>query len=73
MAFDYIREHYKVPAARGRRVRIYNGSLGTITGSYGPYIKILVDGKKRASNFHPTWRIEYLTGEQHGDTLFRPH
>lgn len=56
---NYIRNHYNVPAKRGGRVR-YNGKPGVITGTRGQYLRIRLDGEKRAGNYHPTWRIEYL-------------
>jgi hypothetical protein len=60
MAFDYIRRQYKVPAKRGARVRFCGNMLGTVTSSYGPYIKVRFDGEKRIAVCHPTWEMEYL-------------
>jgi hypothetical protein len=64
MSMDYIRRTYGVPAKRGGRVR-YTGSkhadqLGTIVASRGCYLRIRLDGKKHAGNYHPTWALEYL-------------
>jgi hypothetical protein len=56
---DYIRRHYNVPAKRFGRVK-FQGKLGTITGSDGAYLRIRLDGERRAGKYHPTWQIEYL-------------
>lgn len=67
MSMKYIRDTYGVPAKRGGRVR-YNSAggpkLGTITGTTGPHIRILLDGDKVSMPFHPTWKLEYLEGQQ---------
>jgi hypothetical protein len=60
-AFDYIRDRYRVPAARDVRV-IANGQPGVIVGvATGPRLFIRLDGDRRACAWHPTWRIKYLT------------
>jgi len=28
---------------------------------YGHYLRVRLDGKKEAGNFHPTWELRYLT------------
>lgn len=58
MAMDYIRRAYNVPAKRGRRVT-FQGRPGVITGSSGAYLRIRLDGERRAGRYHPTWEIEY--------------
>jgi hypothetical protein len=58
----YIRDQYKVPAYRGRRVKVYNEKNGTITGASGPYIRVRLDGEARIGSYHPTWRVQYLPG-----------
>jgi len=59
----YIRDYYKVPAWRGRRV-IYSGGQipqpGTITGFRDAHLRIRLDGEHQIRSYHPTWRIEYL-------------
>jgi hypothetical protein len=57
--FSYVREMYGVNPKRGMRVRVYDGSLGTITSGAGHQIRIRLDGEKRSSYWHPTWKIEY--------------
>jgi hypothetical protein len=63
MSMQVIRGWYNVPAKRGARIR-YTGEkspqLGTIVASKGSYIRIRMDGEKRAESYHPTWEIEYL-------------
>lgn len=65
--FDYIRRYYRVPAKRGARVR-YTGAreakLGTVLSATGPYVRIRLDGEKRAHVYHPTWELEYLLGPE---------
>lgn len=64
MSMEFIRKNYGVPAKRGWRVE-YTGCgekmLGTITGANGQYLRVRLDGLKKASNFHPTWMLRYLT------------
>lgn len=55
---DYIRRYYKVPAKRGGKV-LFKGQQGKITGHYGPYLRIRLEGQRRSGIFHPTWEIEY--------------
>ena len=65
MSATYVREHYRVPAKRGGRIR-YRGSPGipategTIVGFRGQYLRVRLDGHKRVLSFHPTWMIDYL-------------
>lgn len=61
MDFEYIKNHYKVPAEYGREV-IVNGRKGVITEDEGNYIGVVFyDDKKRNSMpCHPTWEVEYL-------------
>lgn len=62
-SFDYVRERYGVPAKRGMRV-IADGKPGRITSGAGHYIRVLIDGDKHSSYWHPTWNMEYLVGEE---------
>jgi hypothetical protein len=63
MTMQYIRDTYNVPAKLGGRV-IYSGNgravEGVITGTYGGWLRIRLDGDKFACKFHPTWKIKYL-------------
>lgn len=63
MSMDYIRKTYNVPAKRGGRVE-YTGrgdvQHGTITGAGGQYVRVRLDGRRRAENFHPDWKMRYL-------------
>lgn len=61
MAFEYVKDHYKVPAEMGRRVRV-DGCLGTIIADRGHYIGVNFDSAKpgHIDNCHPTWNVEYL-------------
>lgn len=66
MTLEYIRKTYNVPANPGQRVRFTGNPvpvLGTIKGVDGGYLMILLDGKKFALPFHPTWELEYLEGK----------
>jgi hypothetical protein len=58
MSLEYIRQHYGVPAFRGRRVVAY-GKPGEITGAHGPHVMIRLDGMKHSLPHHPTDEIEY--------------
>ncbi len=54
---SYIRNHYKVPAKRGMRIR-FQGREGVITGS-AAYLRVRMDDGERV-HLHPTWQVEYL-------------
>lgn len=58
--FDYIKQHYNVPAEMGRKV-IVDGRSGVIAADRGHYIGVNFDDSKAGhiSNCHPTWRVEY--------------
>ena len=69
MSMAYIREHYKVPAKRGARIRwtwhrlrVEHKDTGTIVGSRGQYLRVRFDGSPEVLSLHPTWEIEYLDG-----------
>ena len=63
MSLEYIREHYHVPAHRGKRVAILDvrghktdvtGLLqGHITSAPGTYIRGLLDGETKSKIYHP--------------------
>lgn len=59
MGLRYIREHYKVPATEGGRIRDAHGNLGTILRSRGPEIEVQMDGATGPICVHPN-SIEYL-------------
>lgn len=64
MSLLNIRKLYGVPARRGVRVAWdFAGREGSITGSSGTYIRVLLDGDKRPILLHPTWKVRYLTVE----------
>lgn len=66
MSLDYIRNHYRVPATEGARVKYTGGRkprLGTIVGADGAYLLIRLDGQKSGHRYHPTWEITYLKPE----------
>ncbi|AMP15526.1 hypothetical protein [Collimonas pratensis] len=60
MAFDYVRDHYGVPAELGRGVTVY-GKPGVIAADRGHYIGVVFDADKphQISNCHPTAGVEY--------------
>jgi hypothetical protein len=58
MSMQYIRDYYKVPAYRGRKVR-FHGKECVIVGSRNQYLKgKYADGW--ISIIHPTWEVEYI-------------
>jgi len=62
---EYIRKHYGVPAKRGARVLCdwypqEPARTGTVTGAYGPRIRVRLDGETRSCFAHPVWRMTYL-------------
>ena len=54
--FEYVRQHYSVPACIGRRV-VANGKPGTIVEDRGHYIGVMLDGERRVGSHHPTWEM----------------
>lgn len=71
MSFDYIRQYYKVPAEKGRRIRYSGGAdpvTGEIVGTDGQYIKVAVDDELLTLVLHPTWKVEYLDAPQQGSS-----
>lgn len=61
MEFEYIINHYKVPAEMFREV-LMNGRKGVITEEKGNYIGVTFydDEKLNTLPCHPTWKMEYL-------------
>lgn len=64
-SLDYVRRVYGVPAKRGMRV-VADGQPGVITSGDGAHIRIRLDGEKHSAPWHPTWRIDYGDGVDHG-------
>lgn len=60
MAFEYVCQHYGVPACIGRRVTI-DGNGGVIAEDRGHYIGVNFDDDKPGviKSCHPTWEVEY--------------
>lgn len=60
MSCEYVRNHYGVPAAIGRRV-VVNGRPGVIAMDRGNYIGVNFDNDKpgHIQNAHPTWKVTY--------------
>lgn len=63
----YIRRTYGVPAELKGRV-LYTGSgpgrRGTIVGTSGAHLLIVLDGDRNWAPYHPTWELEYLPGTE---------
>ena len=59
--FTYVRDHYSVPAAIGRRVTV-DGKPGVVAEDRGHYIGVNFDADKPGvvCNAHPTWKVVYL-------------
>ena len=63
MSLIYIRNHYGVPAKRGMTIEFTGASAplrGVVVGASGVYLRVRLDGEKRARTFHPTWEMKYL-------------
>lgn len=61
MSFEYIRNHFYVPARRNMKVMI-DGKLGTIKDAIGPYIMVLFEGEEDPTPCHPRLHVKYLEG-----------
>lgn len=57
MSIAYIRKYYQLTVKRGDRVRVFDGKLGVVVGAQGAYLRIKLDGEKRAGSYHPTWEL----------------
>lgn len=57
---ELIREIYRVPAEIAGRVRYRGNEKGTITGTNGLNLLILMDGEEVSRSYHPVFFIEYL-------------
>lgn len=60
-AFEYVRQHYGVPADLGRRVEVH-GKPGVIAADRGHYIGVNFDSDKPGviRSAHPTSEVKYL-------------
>jgi len=59
--FEWINKYYGLNVQKGMRVKAY-GAPGTVIGSTGSYLKIVLDGEKEPGGYHPVDGIEYLDG-----------
>ena len=57
MTAAYVRATYRVDYKVGDRL-VCDGQPGTLVSFPGAYLGIRLDGEKRTSRCHPTWRIE---------------
>jgi len=67
MSLRYIRRYFEVPAHRGTRVEFTGDKslkLGTISGSEGMNLRILMDGEAFTGIYHPTQNLRYLVQAQ---------
>lgn len=75
----YIRDYYGVPAQlKGRVLYTWQNAkqLGTIVGTSGASLLILMDGERHPAPYHPTWELRYLIEvdrrtDRHGETWTR--
>lgn len=60
MSYEYVCEHYNVPACYGRMVTV-DGQPGIIAADRGNYIGVnfAADRPGNIENCHPTWRVVY--------------
>lgn len=56
MSARYVRERYRVDYKRGDHVMV-DGRPGIIVSFPGQYLGIRLDGERRTSRCHPTWRV----------------
>ncbi|MGX6605621.1 hypothetical protein ACWKSP_26335 [Micromonosporaceae bacterium Da 78-11] len=62
VSLAYIRRYYGVPAELKGRVRYTGSGLarnGTIVGTSGAHLLIVLDGDRDWAPYHPTWELEY--------------
>lgn len=65
MSLARIRDYYKVPAYRGRRICWWDegrGVLGTILGAQrgSMHLRVRLDGQKRSVILHPAYHVIYI-------------
>ncbi|XAO35522.1 hypothetical protein SEA_MORGANA_88 [Gordonia phage Morgana] len=57
MSAEYVRRAYGVDYRRGDRLLV-DGRAGTLVSFPGQYLGVRLDGERRTSRCHPTWRVE---------------
>lgn len=57
-SMEWIRRYYDVPARNKMRIE-YDGKPATIVGARGPYLAFRIDGERRITIDHPTYRVVY--------------
>lgn len=57
MSAEYVRRAYGVTYGRGDRVTV-DGRPGTVVSFPGQYLGVRLDGDRKTSRCHPTWRVE---------------
>ena len=57
MTAAYVRAYYNVDYKRGDRITV-DGRPGVIVSFPGQYLGVRLDGEKKTSRAHPTWRVE---------------
>jgi hypothetical protein len=55
---QYIRDHYAVPADRGRRI-LFRGKPGVIVGFDDARLVVVLRGSSEPVPMHPTWEVDY--------------
>ena len=58
MSAEYVRRYYGVDFKRGDRVTV-DGQPGVVVSFPDQYVGVRLDGSKRTSHCHPTWRLEH--------------
>lgn len=71
MSAEFVRSHYGVDYKRGDRVTV-DGKPGTVVSFPGPYLGVRLDGEKRTSRCHPTWRVARSSGHAAQGRAGRP-
>lgn len=69
--FGYINRTYGLSVKRGTRVRFTGRRdskprTGRVVGTDGALLRIRLDGDNRSDIYHPTWKLEILTGDEKG-------
>lgn len=64
MSMQHVRDHYRVPAKRGARVKFTwrdPGRLGTVVASCDQYLRVRFDDNPKViETVHPTWELEFM-------------